>query len=68
FRNVEWHMIGYMVLVEDRDNQKEKKREEETRKENEILFIKPERIRREYPIPSAFSAYTEALFQIPVEG
>ncbi|MCD7736145.1 MAG: A/G-specific adenine glycosylase [Lachnospiraceae bacterium] len=36
--------------------------------ENRILCIEPERIRRDYPIPAAFAAYTKALFQIFEEG
>lgn len=48
FSHIEWHMIGYEILVDELD---------QTNEEN-FLFICPEEIRKDYPIPSAFSAYT----------
>ncbi len=56
FTHIEWHMIGYLVFVRDRDAI------EQQQEENGILFLPPARIRREYPIPSAFAAYTENIF------
>ncbi len=55
FTHVEWHMTGYLVLVE----------EEETREEQPeggVLFLPPDLIRAKYPIPSAFAAYTANIF------
>ena len=48
FSHIEWHMTGYEILVD----------ELEKTNEEGFLFIHPEEIEREYPIPSAFEAYT----------
>ena len=48
FSHIEWHMAGYEVIVDEL---------ERVNKEG-FLFIRPEEIEREYPIPSAFEAYT----------
>lgn len=48
FSHVEWHMMGYEVMVD----------ELEQTNEQGFLFILPEEIEREYPIPSAFEYYT----------
>ena len=47
FSHVEWHMTGYEIRVDEL---------EKTNKKG-LLFIHPEEIRREYPIPSAFEKY-----------
>ncbi len=47
FTHVEWHMIGYEVLVD----------ELEKTNDEQFLFVRPEEIRKTYPIPSAFDAY-----------
>lgn len=52
FSHVEWHMIGYMVLVED---------VEQTETKDGLLFVEPVRTEQEYAVPAAFSAYTEYL-------
>ena len=49
FSHIEWQMIGYEVLVDEL---------EKTNK-REFLFITPEEIEKEYPIPSAFEVYTK---------
>lgn len=48
FSHVEWHMIGYAIRVDELEKSCEK----------EMLFIHPEEIQKEYPIPSAFEFYT----------
>ena len=54
FTHREWHMIGYMVRVD-----------ELVRSHNlegiGILLVEPEETQRNYPIPTAFSAYTSYL-------
>ncbi len=47
FSHVEWHMIGYEIRVDEL---------EKTNKKG-LLFIHPEDIQKEYPIPSAFDKY-----------
>lgn len=49
FSHVEWHMIGYRVRVDELENSCTEK----------MLFIHPEEIQREYPIPAAFETYTK---------
>lgn len=39
-------MIGYQVRLEDRENDQKEP----------FLFVEPERLEQEYPIPSAFAA------------
>ncbi len=48
FSHIEWHMTGYEVIVDEL---------EQTNKRG-FLFILPEEIEQEYPIPSAFEYYT----------
>lgn len=49
FSHVEWHMTGYEIRVDEL---------EKSCTEKEFLFIHPEEIQKEYPIPAAFAAYT----------
>lgn len=51
FSHVEWHMVGYLVRVAAL--------EEETTQD--FLFVEPDETEERYPIPAAFSAYTELL-------
>ena len=51
FSHIEWHMTGYVVLVEELENDSGK----------DMLFIEPKRTEEEYPIPAAISAYTAYL-------
>lgn len=51
FSHVEWHMTGYLVVVDEL---------EKSCKE-EMLFVHPEEIEKIYPIPSAFERYTDYL-------
>ena len=51
FSHIEWHMEGYAVQLDElSENQAEG-----------ILFVHPEQVEEEYPIPSAFEAYTKYL-------
>ena len=47
FSHIEWHMTGYEILVDELEKTNEK----------EFLFIHPEEIEKEYPLPSAFEVY-----------
>ncbi len=49
FSHIEWQMIGYEVKVD----------ELEKSCTQELVFIHPEKIEKEYPIPAAFAAYTK---------
>lgn len=49
FSHIEWHMTGYLVSVE------------EPQEETEYLFIEPEETEKQYAIPAAFAAYTKYL-------
>lgn len=51
FSHIEWHMIGYAVLVEELDKFISK----------DMLFAKPRQTEKEFPIPAAFAAYTDYL-------
>ncbi|MDO4454678.1 MAG: A/G-specific adenine glycosylase [Eubacteriales bacterium] len=50
FSHVEWHMIGYVVWVEESEGE-----------HDGILFVEPEKTEKEYPIPAAFSSYVKYL-------
>ena len=52
FTHVEWHMIGYTVRISS---------EFDGIEGEGLLLVDNERLRAEYPIPSAFSAYTKYL-------
>lgn len=54
FSHIEWHMTGYEVQVDELEKTNEKG----------FLFIHPEEIRSDYPIPSAFEAYMPAVAEI----
>ena len=48
FSHVEWHMKGYMVWIDELEDES-----------SDFLFVELEETERNYPIPSAFSAYTK---------
>ena len=48
FSHIEWHMTGYEVIVDELEKTNRKG----------FLFIHPDEIQKEYPIPSAFEKYT----------
>ncbi len=65
FSHKEWHMKGYLIKVEDSEEIRDGKhvlneelQEYEDSKKKQILIL-PEEIEKEYPIPSAFKAYTK---------
>ena len=49
FSHVEWHMIGFRIQVDELEKTNKK----------ELLFIHPEEIENEFPIPAAFEKYAE---------
>ena len=51
FSHIEWHMEGYAVQLDELEDNGAK----------ELLFVHPKEVEKEYPIPSAFEAYTKFL-------
>ena len=51
FSHVEWQMIGYRIRVDELEKSCTEK----------MLFIHPEEIQAEYPIPAAFETYTKEM-------
>lgn len=51
FSHVEWQMIGYRIRVDELERSCTEK----------MLFIHPEEIQAEYPIPAAFETYTKEM-------
>ena len=49
FSHVEWQMIGYRIRVDELEKACTEK----------MLFVHPEQIQEEYPIPAAFETYTK---------
>lgn len=49
FTHKEWHMIGYVVRVDELERMQPSK---------ELLFATLQEVKENYPIPSAFAAYT----------
>ena len=49
FSHVEWKMIGYRIRVDELENSCTEK----------MLFVHPEEIQAEYPIPAAFETYVK---------
>lgn len=49
FSHVEWHMIGYRIRVDELEKSCTEK----------MLFVHPEEIQAEYPIPAAFETYVK---------
>ena len=52
FSHKEWHMIGYAIRVDELEKYSE---------EENMLFVHPEKIQQEYPVPSALSAYAACI-------
>lgn len=55
FTHKEWNMIGYLILVEEKDGEKEESG-------NDYIFATPEEAKINYSIPTAFQAYTKYFF------
>ncbi len=53
FTHKEWHMIGYLVRVDELANL------EAGKTAQAFVFVEPEETKSAYPIPSAFAAYAE---------
>ena len=49
FSHVEWHMKGYSIRVDELENSCTE----------DMIFIHPEEVEKEYPIPAAFETYTK---------
>ena len=49
FSHVEWQMIGYRIRVDELEKACTEK----------MLFVHPEQVQEEYPIPAAFETYTK---------
>ena len=55
FSHVEWHMIGYEVVVDELERQMKKSGGEEG--EADVIFAGLKELKEKYPMPSAFEAY-----------
>ena len=55
FSHVEWHMIGYEVVVDELERQMKKSGGEEG--ETDVIFAELKELEEKYPMPSAFEAY-----------
>ena len=55
FSQVEWHMIGYEVVVDELERQMKKSGGEEG--EADVIFAELKELEEKYPMPSAFEAY-----------
>ncbi len=51
FTHKEWHMIGYVIKVDELDD--------DQALNNGIIFVDPQETEKEYPIPMAFQTYTK---------
>ena len=58
FSHIEWHMLGYLVQIEEPEMNPGKEPEEG------FLFVEKEDMDRKYSIPSAFGAYVKYLREI----
>ncbi|MCM1156011.1 MAG: A/G-specific adenine glycosylase [Roseburia sp.] len=50
FTHKEWHMTGYCIRVDELERMQPRE---------DLLFVTPREIERDYPIPSAFAVYTD---------
>lgn len=57
FSHVEWHMIGYEILVDELEKNMGGTGESEKADRGEVIFADLKELREKYPIPSAFEAY-----------
>ena len=55
FSHIEWHMLGYLVRLE------EPEMDPSQQPEDGLLFVEREEMERKYSIPAAFGAYVEYL-------
>lgn len=52
FTHKEWHMTGYAVRVDELERMQPK---------GNLLFVTPDEMEKEYPIPSAFAVYMDSV-------
>lgn len=52
FTHKEWHMTGYAVRVDELERMQPR---------GDLLFVTPGEIEKEYPVPSAFAVYMDAV-------
>ena len=53
-------MIGYVIRVDELEKMQSGEQIQSGKKEiGELLFVTPQETEQNYPIPSAFAAYTE---------
>lgn len=70
FTHKEWHMIGYVIKVEELDEVEGKQNLEQDKNEimngimNGIFLIEPQETEKQYPIPTAFQRYTKYMNMI----
>ena len=59
FSHVEWHMVGYEVIVDELEkNMKDQEgRKDQGAAPGEIIFAELRELKEHYPMPSAFEAY-----------
>lgn len=57
FSHVEWHMIGYEILVDELEKSMSGTGESEKADQGEVIFADLKELRERYPVPSAFEAY-----------
>ena len=64
FSHVEWHMTGYEILVDELEHHMETAETEETaagKEKGAIIFAGITELKEQYPMPSAFEAYSSRL-------
>lgn len=60
FSHKEWHMIGYVIRVDELERMRFGGQMQSTTKATEkLIFVTPKETEKNYPIPSAFATYTE---------
>lgn len=57
FSHVEWHMIGYEILLDELEKSMSGTGESEKADQGEVIFADLKELRERYPVPSAFEAY-----------
>ena len=55
FSHKEWHMVGYAIKVDELE------RPEKPEFQQDWIFVDKNEVRENYPVPSAYAAYTEYL-------
>ena len=58
FSHIEWHMAGYVVKVEEPEQQ-EHDHSDEPDSPGKLFFVEKQQMEETYSIPAAFAAYTE---------